>query len=314
MLAMMRSLAFATVLGVVRAAAAEPADTGEASASFQRGRDLAKLGRFDEACAEFENSYELDPALGTAVNLADCLEHQGKLYRAWELFDRVARDSQNVQSRARLARRRAAALESRFARVIVTIREPSTPGLALRIGDRQVAPAAEVRELIEPRDVEVVATAPGRPAFRTTLHAARGQVAQVDVPAFADPPHEVSAGVPADAPVTTRRRRSRVYLAGGLGGAGVIGLGISLDLAITARHRYNAAIDGVCRQAAGGTACLEQVDSAGHRADLATGFVLGGAALVGAAVAVYMFAPREPVQVAPLVADRALGLGVAGRF
>lgn len=301
----MRSLAIATVLSVARVAAAEPADTSAASASFQRGRDLAKLGRFDEACVEFETSYELDPALGTAVNLADCLEHQGKLYRAWELFDRVARRSQNVQSRARLARRRADALEARFARVTVTVREPSAPGLAVRIGDRQVTPAAEIRELIEPRDIEIVATVPGRPAFRTTLHAVAGQAAQVDVPAF--------AAVLDEAPATPRRR-SRVYLAGAIGGAGAIGLGVSLDLAITARRRYNAAIDGICRQAPGGAACRQQVDSAGHRADLATGFVIGGAALVGAAVAVYVFAPRETVQIAPIATGRELGLGVAGRF
>src|SRR5215510_1078383 len=141
MLTVMRSLAIATVLTAARAAAAEPADTSEASASFQRGRDLAKLGRFDEACVEFENSYQLDPALGTAVNLADCLERQGKLSRAWELFDMVARSSQGVQSRARLARHRADVLDARFARVIITVHEPSAPGLALRIGERQVTPA-----------------------------------------------------------------------------------------------------------------------------------------------------------------------------
>ena len=306
MLIVMRGLAFATVLGVgvARVAAAEPADPGEASASFQRGRELARLGRFDKACVEFENSYALEPALGTAVNLADCLERQGKLYRAWELFDLVARNSQNVQSRARLAHQRADALEAGFARVVVTVRDPSAPGLALRIGGRQVVPAAEVRELIEPRDVEIVATVPGGPAFRTTLHVVAGQAVQIEVPALAAAAEE--AGPP--------RRRSRVYLAEAMGGAGAIGLGVALDLAISARRQYDAAIDGDCRQVGRELACRQQVDGAGHRADLATGFVIGGAALVGAAVAVYMFAPREAVQVAPLVTSRALGLGVAARF
>lgn len=301
----MRGLAFATVLAVARIAAAEPADTGEASASFQRGRDLAKLGRIDEACAEFEHSYELDAALGTAVNLADCLERLGKLHRAWELFDLVARSSQSVQSRARLARQRADALEARLAWVIITVREPSTPGLALRIGERQVAPAAELRELIEPRDLEIVATVPGRPAFRTTLHAVAGQTAEVDVPAVAAASDEV--------PATTRRQRSRVYLAGAIGGTGAIGLGIALDLAISARRRYSAAIDGDCR-AGHQPACGQQIDSAGHRADVATGFVIGGAALVGAAAIVYAFAPRETVHIAPIATARELGLGVAARF
>lgn len=302
----MRGLAIATVLAVTRAAAAEPADASAAGESFQRGRDLAKLGRFDEACVEFARSYELDPALGTAVNLADCLERQGKLLRAWELFDLVARNSASVQSRARLARQRADALEARYARVLVTIREPAAPGLALRIGERQVAPAAEVRELIEPRDVELVATVPGRPAFRTTLHAAAGQLVEIQVPAF--------TALPDEAARPTRRRRSRVYLADAIGGTGAIGLGVSLGLAISARRQYNAAIDGDCKQVGREAACRREVDSAGHRADIATGLVIGGTALVGAAVAVYVLAPRDAVRVEPIATGRELGLGVAGRF
>jgi tetratricopeptide (TPR) repeat protein len=309
----MRGLVIASVLAVTHVSAAEPANPAspgtdpatDAGASFQRGRELARLGRFDAACVEFARSYELDPALGTAVNLADCLERQGKLYRAWELFDRVARNSQTVQSRARLARQRADALEARYARIVVTLRDPSVPGLAVRIGDRQVAPAAEIRDLIEPRDVEIVAAVPGRPAFRTVLHAAAGAIAQVDVPGFAAPPEAVAA--------PSRRRRSRVYLADAIAGTGTVGLGISLGLAISAKRQYNAAIDGDC--AAGRTApCRQHVEQAGHRADLATGFVIGGAVLVAAAAAVYFTAPRDIVGVAPIATGREIGLGVVGRF
>ena len=141
MLAVMRGLAIATVVAVVRAAAAEPAPSesaaSEATEIFNEARALAKDGRFDEACVLFAKSYDLDPGLGTAVNLADCLERQGKLYRAWVLFDLVARNSQNVQSRARLARDRADALISKLATVVVTLHDPGAPGLAVRIGDRR---------------------------------------------------------------------------------------------------------------------------------------------------------------------------------
>ena len=305
----MRGPALAIVLAVTRIASAQPSadEAGEAGEAFRRGRDLAKLGRFDAACVEFARSYELDPALGTAVNLADCLERQGKLYRAWELFDRVARNSQGLQSRARLARQRADALEARCARVVIRIGDPSVPGLAVRIGDRPVAPAAEIRDLIEPRDVEVVATVPGRPAFRASLHAVAGGTAEVEIPAFAAP----LDAAPPPAPV---RRRSRVYLAGAIGGAGAIGLGVSLGLAISARRQYSAAIDGDCTRPGREAACRSQVDAAGHRADLATGFSVGGAVLAAAAAAVYFTAPRDAVQIAPIATDRALGLGVVGRF
>jgi len=303
----MRGLAIATVLAVTRVALADPVpasapvDATEAGAAFQRGRELAKLGQFDEACVEFARSYELDPALGTAVNLADCLERQGKLYRAWELFDLVARNAQSGQSRARLARQRADTLDARAARVIVTMHPPFAPGLALRVGDRQVAPAAEIRDLIEPSDLEIVATLPGHPAFRAVVHAVAGATAQVDVPAFA-PPSDAAGPAPP-------RRRSRVYFAGAIGGAGAIGLGVSLGFAISAKRQYDAARVDPC-----GSPCRDGIERAGHRADIATGLGIGGAVLVAAAAAVYFTAPRDTVQVAPIATGRELGLGVVGRF
>lgn len=314
MLARMRGLAIATVLAVTRIAAADPPpapgtspDTAaEATAIFNQARALAKDGHLDEACALFARSYELDPGLGTAVNLADCLERQGQLYRAWVLFDLVARNSQNVQSRARLARERADALIAKLATVVVTLHEPGAPGLAVRIGDRDVTPAAEIRDLVEPHDLPIVVTLPGRPAFRTTLHPVAGGTVSIDIPAFG----------PIEAPGQPRRLRSRVYLAEGIGAVGVAGLGVSLGFAIAARRQYTAAIDGDCKQEVqlAQARCRRDVESAGHRADIATGFVIGGTVLVAAAVAIYFTAPREAVQIAPLADSRAFGLGVVGRF
>ena len=310
----MRGIAIAIVLAATGTAIAEPADPTEAGQIFQQARDLVRLGRLDEACELFAKSYELDPALGTAVNLADCLERQGQLRHAWALFEVVARNSQSVQSRARLARQRADALLTRLARVVLKLGDPSTPGLSIRIGDREAAPAAEIRDLIDPGDVVLVATAPGRPAFKTTVHAVAGAtvllVTDGGIPAF---------GPPAEAPaVATRRRRSRVYLAGGLGAAGALGLGTSLGLAISARRTYDSAFDHDCTHTARGVVCtgdgVATVDRAGRRADLATGFVIGGAVLAGAAAAVFFTAPTETVRLAPLATRDTLGLRIAGRF
>jgi tetratricopeptide (TPR) repeat protein len=312
MLPAMRLLAIATVLAAARIAAAapgDPEDATEARAEFQRGRDLAKLGRYTEACVAFGKSYELDPALGTAVNLADCLERQGQLYRAWELFDLVARSSPNVQSRARLARARADALAARLATVIVTLRDPTARGLAVRIGERAVTPAREIRDLVEPRDIEVVATVPGRPAFRAARHAVAGATVTVDVPVLSAP----------DEPGAPRRRRSFVYLAGGLGAAGAVGLGASLVVGLGARSDYRAALAHECLP--GNTAddtgyglCKARVDRAGARADRATGLAVAGAVLGAAAAAVFLAAPREALQLTPVATGRELGLGLAGWF
>jgi hypothetical protein len=259
MLAAMRGLAIAIVLAVTRIARAEPApgpepapaDEARAAAIFQHARELAKAGQIDEACGLFDQSYTLDPALGTALNLADCLEQQGHLRRAWELFDVVARNSPNVPSRARLARQRADALVARLATLTV------------------------------------------------------------DVPAFAARTDEPST--------QTLRRRSRVYLAGGIGAAGVAGLGVSLGLALSAKHGYDAAFDdGGCVHAAPSARCTPSgkaaIDRAGQRADLATGFAIGGAVLAGVAAALWWTAPREAIQVAPIATAREIGVGVVARF
>jgi hypothetical protein len=306
----MRGLVIAIVVAATATALAEPPDTTEAGRIFREGRDLAKRGRYDEACELFARSYALDPALGTAVNLADCLERQGHLRRAWALFDVVARNSQNVQSRARFARQRADALLAKLATVIIKVQDPHTKGLAIHIGDREIAPVAEIRDLLEPGDAELVATAPGGPAFRTTLHAVPGATVTAEIPAFAALP-EGAAGM-------TRRRRSRVYLAGGIAAGGVLGLGTSLGFAIWAKRTYDGAFDNGCTHTPGGPSCspagTATVDRAGKRADLATGFAIGGAVLAGVAAAVFFTAPSETIQLAPVASRRALGLGVAGRF
>src|SRR5947209_1344273 len=82
-------------------------------------------------------------------------------------------------------------------------------------------PAAGIRALLEPSDVEVVARVPGRPAFVTRLHAVAGATVAVDVAAFA---------APHDEPVATQRARSYLYVAGGLGGAGTIAVATSIVL------------------------------------------------------------------------------------
>jgi hypothetical protein len=109
-----------------------------------------------------------------------------------------------------------------------------------------------------------------------------------------------------------------VYLAGGLGAAGALGLGASLGFAISAKRTYDGAFEHDCAHTTGGVVCTGSgratIDRAGERADVATGLVIAGAVLVGAAAAVFFTAPRETVRIAPIATRRELGLGITGRF
>lgn len=301
----MRWLALATVLAATRIASAGPVDATEAGEIFQHGRELARAGRFDEACDLFAKSYELEPALGTALNLADCLERQGKLRRAWELFDVVARNSQSAQSRARLARQRADALTARLATVVVTMHEPRPAGLAVRIGEREIAPTPVIRDMVEPRDVEVIATAPGYPTFRTILHAVAGATVSADIPPFGRDEAAV-------------RRRFRRYVAGTIGGIGMASLGVALGFAVSARRTYDGAFPDDCLHTGGDVVCNGRgsaaIDRAGRRADVATGLSIAGAVLAAVGVTMFVTAPSARAQVAPLAGTSELGLRVVGRF
>src|SRR3954465_9465866 len=54
-----------------------------AEALFNQGRDLMTAGKFVEACPKFEASQQLDPGLGTMLNLAECYEKTGRTASAW---------------------------------------------------------------------------------------------------------------------------------------------------------------------------------------------------------------------------------------
>lgn len=63
--------------------------TDDAVAAFKRGRELLAKGRLAEACAAFEESHRLDPALGALLNFAECTQHLGNRPKAFALFQEV---------------------------------------------------------------------------------------------------------------------------------------------------------------------------------------------------------------------------------
>lgn len=82
--AMMLRLLYFFVGGCVmmitpRAFAADPV----ADALFTSAKELMEQKRFGEACPKFEESYRLDPLLGVLLNLAYCLEQEGRVASSW---------------------------------------------------------------------------------------------------------------------------------------------------------------------------------------------------------------------------------------
>lgn len=320
---MSRALLLVASLAVAAPAHAQPAS--EATKLFEQGRELVEQKRFAEACALFERSYALDAQPGTALNLADCAERDGKLREAWRLYDTAAREWENASKlvQAKFARDRAAAVEPRLAIVVVRIADPARRGMVVRIGGREVPAAAEVVERLDAGPIAIEVTAPGAQPFTTTTNGLVGRHTIVDVPALQNAASAVVGDGPADdgSPLHTRRKRSRIYLAAGIGGAGAVTLVVSGVIGLGAASTYNAAFEpeGSCVSDAGRVVCGQEADAdavrrAGSRADVATLVGVAGGAMLVAGVVLFLTAPTETIHVAPTASASGGGISISGTF
>jgi hypothetical protein len=239
----------------------------DATKLFDEGQTLKEAGNLKDACVKFAQSYDIDrkanrPAPGTQLNLADCAEREGQFRKAYLLYDDAARaydarakaaegnlakvpnsvdakrDLERASSGAKFAREHAQTVSLKLGKVVVRIAEPGIDGLAIRIGDRAVPAAAEIVEFVDAGSVQITATAPGRDTFTTDAVAQAGQqvVVQVTFKAGA-----VATKPPVDTTPRPGRKKSRVRLAYGLGGGGVLLIGVSSILGLSANSQYDKA-------------------------------------------------------------------------
>ena len=292
---------------VLAMTATASADLDDGKKLFEEGRAFVKDGKWQEAADVFARSFEVDPAIGTELNLADCHEHLGHLAQAWRLFDEAARTSDNAD-RAKYARQRSDALLAKLGTIEVKIAAPDAPGLALAIGGRIVRPAAELQEIVDPGDVRVEASAPNMLKVVKTVRVEAGKTAMVQIPVLAEE-HPVIVNS------TTERRPSRVVTAYTLGGIGGVGFVAGVAIGAVAKQNYQAEIsNGNCTaqhycNAAGYGGASRAITLAN------VGTVVGtvGVAMVAAAAVVYFTAPRDVV-VTPTASTESAGLAVVGRF
>lgn len=281
---------------------------------FEQGRALAAEGKFTEACAKFDESYQLDRAPGTALNYGDCLEKLGQMRRAWQLYDAAAKDfTRDKDARASYARQRADAVSPKLATLTVKVANPAQPGLVIKIGDQTVTAAAQIEDRFDPGDVVITASAPDYKDFSTHANGLAGASVIVDIPA------DLGGKLVADSTTPSGGRdKKRVRLALITGGVGVASFVTSIVLGLSAKAKYD---DGLkdCPEMNGrpscSTAAQKQVlDDAGARANVATAFaVIGGVGIAVGAV-IYFTAPRETFQVAPTATASSVGLSLSGSF
>jgi hypothetical protein len=354
-----RPLLGAAALGAALSLPAQAvAQTGEqvaaAEALFREGKELMSQGREEEACAKFAASHKLDPAVGTLLNLADCNERIARTASAWAQFLEAETLSRSAGSerRERVARERAAALEPALIRLTVVVPEQArVEGLTVTRDEQVIEPAGWGSGLpVDPGEHVVVAKAPGKLEWRTTVSALEpGARLRVTIPALEDlaqptatpqpaatsaPPQPVATGAAltrapaqprpepqpvasADSPDAGSAQRAIGLMIGGVGLAGYV---VGSVFGLSAKSKWS---DADCPQNVCQTSADQQLsEDANRNADIATVTFIAATAALTLGTVVYLTAPRtaehagtaRPLAVAPVVGRGSGAIAMAGRF
>lgn len=248
----MRTLGYvaATVLAasIVASPATARAQQGATSAAaaeklFHEGRALMADGKHEGACPKLAESLRLDPAVGTALNLAECYEHVERFASAWVTYrkaETMARRAGQLE-RQTAAAKRAEALEKGLSQLTISIAAPAK-GLVITLDGEPVGEGAWGSAVpIDGGKHVVEASAPGRRAWRKELTlAARGERSTVEIPELSRLPATAapasSTAPEADEAFPVQRTIGWITL-----GAGVVALGTGFVFGAIAKSNQDDA-------------------------------------------------------------------------
>ena len=295
-----------------------------AEALFNQGRDLMTTGKFSEACPKFEASQQLDPGLGTMLNLAECYEKTGRTASAWAEYREAIPLARAAGSKARqdLATERAQALQERLS--TLTIRAMAGDDTSPHLEVRRDGVALQEAELgapipVDPGEHVIEAVAPGKQPWSSkiqvgadaakvsveipALQAASGNPSSSATPAAVTTPAPTGA-LPADNPNAGSAMRMTGLV---FGGVGVVGIGLGSFFGLQASSKWSDA-KGKCADFPYGCGAEGQdlQSSAKSAATISTVMFVAGGALLATGAVLYFTAPkRESV---------ALGIGPGSAF
>jgi hypothetical protein len=298
-------------------------DAAGAQALFDQAKRAMASHDYGEACAKFEESLRLQAALGTLLNLADCYEREGKLAMAWSTFLELASKATEAgqAERAKIGKKRAAALAPRLSNLVVTVAD-TTPGLEVK-RDGTVAGRAEwgTPMPVDAGRHTVEATAPGKQPWATTVNVDEAKTATVAVPELvvivpeSPPPApalsneaapQSGAGSPpaptvADTTESNHGLGAQRTLALVSGAVGLVGVGVGTYFGLQSASKHSDATakcpQSQCPRTPDGEQGLglwNDASTAGNRSTVA--FVVGGVGLAGAAV-LWFTAPNSSARV-----------------
>lgn len=338
-----------------RGAQAQERDPAAAQALFDQARQLMKGGKFAEACPKLVESNRLDPGIGTEFHLADCYEQSGRFASAWAQFLDVASQARasGQAEREKAALARADRLVPRLPHLVISVPQASqVPGLEIRRNGVAVGPAQWGAPVaVDPGDIELTATAPGKQPLRQTVHIEEGKSLSYNLPALAidetsaepdaeedeekgwevtpkprkkapEPPASSSKPAPAAKP-----GRANTGWVLGLAGLGVVGVGVGTTFSILASNANADSKAGNKCAPTNANRCnregVELRNDAIDKGNIATAcMVVSGALFASAGIVWALSGPRdrrgsaehERFVATPVVGQREAGLLMRGSF
>lgn len=315
----MKKLVIASLLVVSTAFAG---NKEKADALFKKGKQLAGDKRYADACPAFEQSMKLDPAIGTQLNIAKCYEDWGRIgkalvaYRVAEKMAKDAKDPREPKIRALVE-----SLDPEVPRLTIKLPKGANPdGVVVKLDSEPMTTFGE-QLIIDPGPHTIEYTVDGGPKKQKTVPVERAGDSEVtlDVPKDRVVKKQADADdtSPDEPPAPGRNQRI-----GGiaLGGAGVIAIGVSTILTLSAKGKYDDALEMHCMGAKDmcNSMGLEATRDARSTANTATVIFLVGAAAVGGGVALYLLAPKavtsEHAYLVPSVTPDGAGVVFGGSF
>lgn len=299
-----------------------PADRAAAEALFREGRELIKANRVEAACRKFEESYRLEPAPGTMLNMAHCHMLEGRVATAWTEFHRVATDARRSghRDRERIAMESIAKLEQRLPKIVIRVeQQPDRDRIRIRRNATLLRQAAWGTETpIDPGPVLIEVSGDGFVMWTKSYEAVEGELLTVTVPVLDRRPSTEVLSVPAPRPRPVVPEPPARRVDGGsssqrtagivLGAAGLVSVGTGAYFGVRALQEQGDAEDA-CPVVNGVERCTDEGvrsnDEAWRAARIANVGI--GVGLVAVAAGTYLYldgqsseAPEVQVSVATM--------------
>lgn len=302
-----------TIVSLLLLCGVATANKNRADALFNKGKKLMTEKRYADACEAFEESFKLDRTIGAKLNIAKCYEEWGKIgaaFVAYKQAEKMARDAKD--DRADKIKQLIEKLDPEVPRLTIKIPKDAPKDFKVTM-DRQPIKVLGEAFPVDPGPKTLEWWLGNGPKKQRVIAIERGGESEVSLdmpkrddkkkpPATEgddgdDAPDDATSDAETMITVSTDKpsRPGRNQRIGGiaLAGAGVLAIGVSSIMTLSARGKYNDALDMYC----GGMKnnCndmgLAETHDARSTANIATVIFVAGVAAIGGGVALYLLAP-----------------------